>query len=121
MIVKGERAFLRAAVFTLRRDFNIYREMFYPKGKKIVPDNIGPLLSKNSLAVWFLDDKSRDKPFTYRLHTNSFTEREVDCLRQALFENFSLEAKVHKTFSSKPDTGFILYLGGIVVKNCILW
>lgn len=105
-IFKGCRFYTYA-----RPCFNIYREIFYAGGKKIVPENIDPLINENSLATWFLDDGSRDKRFTFRFHTNSYTLRECDCLQQALWENFSIEAKVHKTPSLDPDRGFILYVG----------
>lgn len=91
--------------------FNVYREMFYSQGRKIVPENIGQLVSENSLAFWFLDDGSLDKRFTYRLHTNSFRGREVDWLRRALLDNFSLESALHKTISPESDRGFFIYVG----------
>ena len=36
-------------------------ELFYPKGKKVVPLNIGVLLTTLSLAYWIFDDGGFDK------------------------------------------------------------
>lgn len=39
--------------------FNYYYELFYPQGKKIIPLNIGELLTPVSLAYWAMDDGTK--------------------------------------------------------------
>ena len=39
--------------------FNVYRELFYnSEGKKIIPLNLGELLTERGLAYWIFDDGS---------------------------------------------------------------
>lgn len=73
--------------------FNYYRELFYnSEGKKIVPTNIGDLLTPRGLAYWIMDDGGQNPGFI--LHTNSFTKEEVELLIQILKINFELKASL---------------------------
>lgn len=40
--------------------FNEYYNIFYPLGKKIVPLNIGEILTPAGLAVWAMDDGTKN-------------------------------------------------------------
>jgi hypothetical protein len=88
--------------------FNIYREIFYRDGKKVVPENIKSILQSNlALAAWYLDDGSlKTDCKAFKLHTNNFTFSEVLVLKETLKLNFDLESKPHKQKDS-----FILYIG----------
>ena len=69
-----------------------YRELFYLDRKKIIPTNVGELLtSPLSLAVWFMDDGAiarRQKG--YILNTQNFTRSEIEGLVSCLESNFGL-------------------------------
>lgn len=75
-----------------------YQDRFYLNKKKVIPDNIGELLSDPlSLAVWFMDDGyKRNDCNALRLGTDSFRLEEQKLLQNVLSENFSIETKIHK-------------------------
>lgn len=69
-----------------------YRRLFYPNGKKVVPNNIDTLLTPLGLAIWFMDDGSI-KSHECRgriINTHSFNENEVKRLCSVLEKNFGL-------------------------------
>lgn len=39
--------------------FNSYRQLFYPEGKKIIPEIILNRIEAQALAIWFMDDGYR--------------------------------------------------------------
>lgn len=74
--------------------FNYYHELFYVNGVKIIPLNIGELLTPVSLAYWAMDNGyKKDKNFI--LCTHSYTLSEVELLIKILKENFSLNCTYH--------------------------
>ena len=78
-----------------------YRKLFYPQGRKIVPDNINELLTDPlSLAVWYMDDGTLDFRETYHcnvmLATYNFTFDECKLLVGMLKENFGIHSSVTK-------------------------
>jgi hypothetical protein len=71
--------------------------LFYPDGKKIIPLNIGDLLTPLSLCYWICDDGCFHK--TQRslyLCTNSFTLEEVNLLMSILTNKFNLKCTINK-------------------------
>jgi hypothetical protein len=80
--------------------------LFYPNGKKIIPFNIGELLTELSLAYWLCDDgtfvKGRDIVI---LCTESFSESEVDLLLAVLQNKFGLKCR-----KDKRGNGFRIYI-----------
>ena len=101
-----------------RQYFNVYRETFYPGGKKKIPPSIESLLTSDwALAVWFLDNGSRRTDCAaLRLHTNSYTREECELLAAALKSNFSIEASLNKARPREKIGGEgrdnILHMGG---------
>src|SRR5439155_6719480 len=80
--------------------FNEYYDLFYLDGRKIVPQNIGELLTPQSLAFWIFDDGDWDKANQrVRLSTNAFTLAEVNLLADVLNKNYELKCRVNKHFS----------------------
>lgn len=77
--------------------FRLY-SLFYPEGKKIVPSNIGDLLTPLSLAYWLSDDGSFDKRSgAILLHTQGFTLEQVQLLVKTLNEKFDLRSSINKS------------------------
>ena len=78
--------------------FDHYRNIFYPKNKKIIPLELASLLKDPlSLAIWFMDDGyKRNDCNALRLSTDSFTKDEQYILQSVLKENFGIETSVHK-------------------------
>lgn len=73
--------------------FNELYQLFYMSGKKIIPNNIGDLLTELSLAYWICDDGSWNKVGKYvTLSTESFQLEEVNLLIDTLNKNFDLKA-----------------------------
>ena len=88
--------------------------IFYKDRIKIVPRNIGVLLtSPLSLAVWFMDDGGRRND-SYGLFVNalSFTLPEHELLQLCLQKNFSLETRIHWI-----QDGYRLYIPSNYAKH----
>ena len=80
--------------------FNELYIIFYLKGKKVIPSNIGDLLTALSLAYWIADDGSWNKIGRYvTLSVNSFTIEEVELLIAVLNSKFNL--RCYKVKSGK--------------------
>jgi ABC-type transport system involved in multi-copper enzyme maturation permease subunit len=81
--------------------FNELYSLFYLEGRKIVPSNIGELLTPLGLAYWICDDGCFCKS-THRviLCTHSFTKEEVELLAKTLNEKWDLNCVVYKHTSS---------------------
>lgn len=77
--------------------FSYLRNLFYSKGKKIVPKEIADFLkSPLSLAVWFIDDGGRRNDcYGLFLNTLSFTKKENLLLAKVSKKNFSINARIH--------------------------
>jgi len=74
--------------------FNYYHDLFYSNGKKIIPVNLGELLTARSLAYWAMDDGNRVGT-GFRLNTQSFTEDENLFLIKILKEKFDLNCTIN--------------------------
>jgi hypothetical protein len=75
--------------------FNIYREMFYNSlGVKIIPSNLGELLTARGLAYWLMDDAYKSGNALY-ISTESFTLSENQILVDILKTKFDLECSIH--------------------------
>jgi len=71
--------------------------LFYPDGKKVVPVNIGQLLTPLGLCYWICDDgcfNERDR--VVYLSTNSFALAEVQLLVSVLTDKFGLKCTINK-------------------------
>jgi hypothetical protein len=80
--------------FTLT-SFNWIRKAFYPKTRKVVPQDIGNYLTPLALAVWLMDDGTllnKGIKFT----ANSFTLNEVKILSKVLTEKYDLKTSIVK-------------------------
>jgi len=77
--------------------FNELYDGFYSEGTKMIPSNIGLLLTPLALCYWLCDDGSYDKT-TSRINicTDSFTLAEVTLLTNILNDKFNLECYVNK-------------------------
>jgi hypothetical protein len=75
-------------------EFLPYRQLFYPHGKKVVPQSIEELLTPLGLAIWFMDDGSiKSHECKGRIiNTHSFIEEEVKQLCAVLEKKFNLKA-----------------------------
>ena len=91
-------------------DITHFRNMFYQGRKKVLPNNIGALLSPLAVAVWFMDDgnirKTDNKVYGYYINTQSFSERENEALQGILKKRFGVRAAIYQN-NGKPR----LYIG----------
>lgn len=77
--------------------FNEFYDLFYPDGKKIIPNNIAELLTPRGLAYWLADDGSWIKSERrVVLATNCFTLEEINLLSKILVEKFNLTNYIRK-------------------------
>ncbi|PIV46786.1 hypothetical protein COS21_03520 [bacterium (Candidatus Gribaldobacteria) CG02_land_8_20_14_3_00_41_15] len=83
-------------------DLNEFHQLFYQGKKKIVPKNIGEILTDPfSLAVWFMDDGAlgpKRKGSTFNSQNFDFADNQK--LRNCLKANFGLETSLHKDKTS---------------------
>ena len=79
---------------------------------KVVPNNVGELLTPIALAFWLMGDGSFDGhgrgAGRVSLHTNCFTLDEVKLLQAALLNNFGIESSLHNIRNSDPSRGHII-------------
>jgi hypothetical protein len=78
---------------------------------KIVPLNIGELLTPIGLAHWIMDD-GFSKGKAIGLCTESFTLAEVELLGKALKSNFDLVTTINVRHTSGDVTGYRLFISG---------
>jgi len=74
-------------------------KLFYPNGKKRVPNNVSDILISNlSLSIWYMDDGCLDyRPkdhYAFILNTDSFSFRDVSRLRKTLDNNFCIKSTI---------------------------
>ena len=82
------------------------RRIFYPDGKKKIPDNLEKYLQPIMLTVWYMDDGyyyKRDK-CSY-LYLGNTTQKEAEIVAQALLKNFNLLTKV-----KQKKRGYAIYI-----------
>jgi hypothetical protein len=71
--------------------------LFYLEGKKVIPSNIGDLLTPSGLAYWIADDGGFEEPKRrVTLSTNSFSFDEVNLLLGVLNDKFNLKCYINK-------------------------
>lgn len=75
--------------------FNYYYELFYRNKKKIIPIEIGELLTYVSLAYWLMDDGSYKANGGRHLSTEGYKEEEVKLLVIAMRKNFGIDPSIH--------------------------
>lgn len=75
--------------------FNEFRELFYnADGVKIIPRNLGDILTPKGLAYWFMDDGYKANNGFY-FSTESYTLEENYFLADLLCSKFGLSCGVH--------------------------
>lgn len=84
-----------------------WRAVFYPDGKKHIPENLKDLLKDSlSLAVWYMDDGyyyNRDK-VSY-LYLGRVDKKEAETAKIIFEKNFEIFPKI----LDKKQKGFVLY------------
>jgi hypothetical protein len=74
--------------------FNYYHELFYVNGVKVIPLNLGELLTPIGLAYWAMDDGAKTGT-GFRLNTQSYSKDENLFLIKVLKDNFDLNCTLH--------------------------
>lgn len=86
--------------------FNELYDLFYPDGKKVVPKNIGDLLTPLGLAYWIGDDGSYCKRHhKLILATNSYSLEEINLLTNSLVDKFNLVCTINKS-----NSGYVIVI-----------
>jgi len=104
------------------------RDLFYPYGKKIVPDNIGDLLDLQAIAVWYMDDGTgRLQEYQWRsgarahaegrvtatpyvaLYTNCFERKGQELLQAAIFQHIGVKPVIASSGGSRPDQLYLRF------------
>jgi len=81
--------------------FNELYDLFYPDGKKVIPSNIGDLLTPLGLAYLICDDGSFSKETKFVvLCTDSYLESDVDSLISVLSNKFELDCRKSRSGNS---------------------
>ena len=70
-------------------------KLFYRDGKKVIPMNIGDLVTHPlTLAVWLMDDGSKNQDVLF-LSTQNFSTQEQEHLCRCLWKNFGIESTLN--------------------------
>ncbi|MEK7616225.1 MAG: LAGLIDADG endonuclease [Patescibacteria group bacterium] len=80
------------------------QKAFYPKGKKIIPNDLPRFFNEFALACWIMDDGSYSNS-KVDISTYSFTLSEVERLLNMLANKFSLEGSYYRD----RDKGYRMY------------
>lgn len=96
--------------------FTFYADVFYRidsltnKRRKVVPKLIHRWLNAETVAMWFMDDGSKDRS-GYKLNTQGFTLKENERLADALGKAFKFEVNIHADNNKKTGKkGYRLYI-----------
>lgn len=105
-IGKNDKIYFTTKIITYSfKSLNWLHELFYiPQYdennelicyKKIVPANILDYLTPQVIAIWIMDDGSRQNSGIY-IHTNSFTLEENFVLQEAFLKKYNIKTTLHK-------------------------
>jgi hypothetical protein len=75
---------------------NYYHEIFYNNKVKIVPRNLGKLLTARGLAFFIMDDGGKSVYNQTILHTRAYSLDDVKFIQSVLFENFELKTRLEE-------------------------
>jgi len=85
--------------FTTRaiKCFCFYGQQFYVAKKKRIPPQIHKLMSRQSVAIWFMDDGSRKsrKHKTYNIHTLGYTKSDLEFIKEKMLQVLNIEVSLH--------------------------
>lgn len=92
-----------------------WRTLFYPGGKKRIPENLAEILTEPlALAVWYMDDGYYNpKNKNSFLYLGRVTKGEAECAQETLEKNFELSVRVY----DKKSKGYALYFSTEVTKK----
>ncbi len=99
-VIRKKKGYHQYRFYTKRReDIWALRQIFYPKGVKIIPANIEDYLKDPlTLAIWYQDDGTLDYRKGYHANaliaTHCFTKNECELLARALHTNYDLDVRV---------------------------
>ena len=74
---------------------NVFHELFYTTGKKLVPENISDYFTEISFAFWIMDDGVKSAG-SLRLCTESFTYSDILILIDMLKTKFDIQSNPQK-------------------------
>ena len=75
--------------------FDELRSLFYRKEKKIIPENIHRLLTPLAIAVWFMDDGTKEGK-QVRINSQSFTKKENQKLSRTLEATLGIKSTINR-------------------------
>jgi len=75
---------------------NYYYNLFYKEKVKIVPKNLGELLTARGLAYWIMDDGGKSVYNQTILHTRAFSKEEIIYIQSVLSENLGLKTRIEE-------------------------
>lgn len=85
---------------------NYYYDLFYKERVKIIPKNLGQLLTARGLAYWIMDDGGKSVYNQTILHTRAFKLEDVEYLQSVLSENFGLRTRLEE----KKKDQWVIYI-----------
>lgn len=111
--------------FFTRSVYKRERELFYPEGKKFIPNQLEDMLDPLGLAVWFMDDGGRGGKTKYGLviDVSGFTREDQALLQTVLLNKFSLQTSLQShgtSIAGRPSTKiYIKRESGLTFYNIV--
>lgn len=85
---------------------NYYYDLFYKEKVKIVPENLGQLLTARGLAYWIMDDGGKSVHNQTILHVRAFKLEDIKFIQSVLLENFGLVTRLEE----KKKDQWVIYI-----------
>ena len=83
--------------FWLRQFFRSWRQIFYPKGRKIFPLSFEKYVTPLSLGIWYMDDGNFSEGRNVKIATDGFDIKSKERIRKLLYKKFGIVSTIHKS------------------------
>ena len=85
-------------------DLKRLEQLFYPKGIKVIPDNFENFINKLSLAVWYLDDGTKQSTENIcELTVQGFSDLDIGRVIGTLKSKFQYDCRPQRRFDKKLE------------------
>lgn len=107
--------------FWTKQIFRLWRNIFYPNDKKVIPNGIERYFSPLMLAIWYMDDGFLRKENSVAISTDRFDDSSLRKLKFAFRKRFdidvSITARKKLYFGKKATQRFIQIISPYIIPT----